>query len=101
MFTVYTATETRHYELNITSIRKKGCYIIPFRQNNAGATSCKYVSRIQSLPGGSQLLLLGTLNLPHHTSDNPFAGLSTTTHKAYAVPSILEFWDTTKATKDL
>lgn len=101
MFTVYATTDSRHYELNITSIRRKGCYIIPFRQSNIGATSCKYVFRIQSLPGGSQLLLLGSLTLSHRTSDSPFAGSSTMTYKAYALPPVLEGWDTPKATKEL
>lgn len=101
MFTVYTATESRHYDLNITSIRKKCCYIIPYRQSNRGATNCKCVFRIQSLLGGSQLLLLGTLTLPHHTADSTFKGpAATPSHKAYAVPPFLEVWDMTKATKE-
>lgn len=83
------------------SQQKKGCYIIPFRQSNTGATSCKYVLRIRSFPGGSQLLLLETITLSHRTPDSPFAGPSTTTHKTYAVPPILEAWDTTKANKEL
>lgn len=101
MFTVYTTTESRHYRLNITSIRKKGCYTIPFRQSDIGATSCEYVFRIQSLPGRSQLLLWGTLTLSHHTSNSHFPGPSTTTHKVYAVPPCLGSWDKTKATKEL
>lgn len=66
-----------------------------------GGTCCKYVFRIQSLPGETQLPLLGSLTLSHNTSDSPFPGPSTTTQKAYAIPPILEGWDTTKATKEL
>lgn len=52
-------------------------------------------------PGGSQLLLLETITLSHRTPDSPFAGPSTATHKTYAVPPILEAWDTIKANKEL
>lgn len=83
------------------SQEKRGCSIIRFRQSSTGVTSCKYVLRIYSLPGGHQLLLLETLILSHRTSDSPILGPSTTTHKTYAVPPVLEAWNTAQANKEL
>lgn len=95
---VYTTTQVwAEYH----SQQEKGCYIIPLRQSNTGVTSCKYVLRIHSLPGGSQLLLLETITLSHCTPDSPTVAASTTTHKTHAVPPILEAWNTPKANKEL
>lgn len=83
------------------SQQKKERYIIPFRQSSTGVTSCKYVFRTYSLPGGRQLLLLETVILSHHTSDSLIVGPSTTIHKTYGVPPILEAWNTAQANKEL